>query len=374
MTSLSHTLIRTALATTDSDWITNARKQLSDATEWEWQQSLAALEWHRLLPLMFYSLKAHGLSNTVPPTYLETLQHSYHQTQKTNIILRLTLRRILQVMGEHNMHPVIWKGIAMADSFYPDPGTRPMTDIDFAIAPEEKDKAREIFESLGFEPQVEPYVNEQTCDATYFANQMGIVCDVHHRVRLFEGKESMNLTVDIKPQRMSIPTLRILEPNAMVVHLIVHLDGHRPKTGLMLQWILDLAFVFRKWGDLLEPKRLEKLIPSKTHWVTLLRIIRFLEQEFDQTPPACLAQAAQNVEPFTLEEILRQRRLALWGLPRPRGWLRLGVSKIGVQLRHRRPTVEASDLILWLTDAVKNRRTHNQPISQIVGDVALENK
>lgn len=374
MTSLSHTLIRTALATTDSDCITNARKQLGDATKQEWQQSWAALQWHRVLPLVFYSLNVNGLTNTVPPSYLAPMQVAYQQTRLSNADRRLMLVCILRRMAERNLYPILWKGMALADNFYPDPGTRPMEDIDFAIAPEEKDKAREIFESLGFEPQVEPYVNEQTCDATYFANPMGVVCDVHHRVRLFEGKESMNLTVDIKPQRMSIPSLRILEPNAMVVHLIVHLDGHRPKTGLMLQWILDLAFVFRKWGDLLEPERLEKLIPAKTHWVTLFRIIRFLEQEFDQTPPACLAQAAQNFEPFTLEEILRQRRLALWGLPRPRGWLRLGASKIGVQLRHRRPTVEASDLILLLKDAVKNRRTHNQPISQIVGDVALENK
>ncbi len=374
MINLSHALIGISLATIGSDWIINAREQLSSATELEWQHSLATLEWHRLFPLLFYSLKVNGLTNTVPSSYLIKLQTAYKQTRQTNADRRFMLVRILWRMEECNLHPILWKGMVLADNFYPDPGTRPMTDIDFAIAPEEKDKAREIFESLGFEPQIEPYVNEQTCDATYFANPMGVVCDVHHRVRLFEGKESMNLTVDIKPQRMSIPSLRILEPNAMVVHLIVHLDGHRPKTGLMLQWILDLAFVFRKWGDLLEPERLEKLIPAKTHWVTLFRIIRFLEQEFDQTPPACLAQAAQNVEPFTLEEILRQRRLALWGLPRPRGWLRLGASKIGVQLRHRRPTVEASDLILWFTDAVKNRRTHNQPISQIVGDVALENK
>jgi hypothetical protein len=163
-------------------------------------------------------------------------------------------------MGERNLHPVLWKGMVLADNFYPDPGTRPMGDIDFAIAPEEMDEATEVFQSLGFEPQDEA----ETEDAIYFANKMGVICDVHHRVRLFEGKESMNLTIDIKPQRMSVPTLRILEPNAMVVHLIVHMDGHRPQTGLMLQWILDLAFVFRQWGTLLEPERLEKLIPPKS--------------------------------------------------------------------------------------------------------------
>jgi len=46
--TLFHTLVRTSLATTKSDWTANARQQLSSATDLEWQQSLAALELHRL--------------------------------------------------------------------------------------------------------------------------------------------------------------------------------------------------------------------------------------------------------------------------------------------------------------------------------------
>lgn len=352
MTSLSHTLIRTSLAKSDSDWIATTKQRLHCATKSEWHQSLTALEWHRLTPLVFYSLKAHGLADTVPPPYLAQMQAAYQQTRLTNADFRLMLVRLLRRMGERNLHPVLWKGMVLADNFYPDPGTRPMGDIDFAIAPEEMDEATEVFQSLGFEPQDEA----ETEDAIYFANKMGVICDVHHRVRLFEGKESMNLTIDIKPQRMSVPTLRILEPNAMVVHLIVHMDGHRPETGLMLQWILDLAFVFRQWGTLLEPERLEKLIPAKEHWVSLFRTIRFLEQEFGEKPPTCLAQAAKNFQPLTLEEILRQRRLALWGLPYPRGWLRLGASRLGFRLHHCRPEIQASDLFLGFTDAMRNRR------------------
>ena len=50
-------------------------------------------------------------------------------------------------------------------------------------------EATAAFKSLGFQAQSQI----KTSDAEYFVNQMGVVCDVHHLVRLFEGQESMNL-------------------------------------------------------------------------------------------------------------------------------------------------------------------------------------
>lgn len=350
--TLLHTLVRTSLATTGSDWAANARERLCSATELEWKRSLAALKLHRLLPLVSYSLEAHGLNDTVPQPYLAKMQDAYRQTLRTNTFFLLTLNGILRAMRERDVHPVLWKGVVLADSFYPDPGTRLMGDIDFAIAPDDMDEATAAFKSLGFLPQE----NMATEDAVYFANQIGVLCDVHHRVRLFEGKESMNLTVDLEPQRMRVPALKVLEPNAMVVHLIVHMDGHRGETGPVLLWILDLAFVIRKWGTLLDLEQIERLMPAKEHFVSLFRTIRFLEHEFNLRPPDCLAEAARRFEPFTLAEVLRQRRLVLWGLPSPLGWLRLGAYRLALLPTKGLPYPNVSDLLLWPADSIRNRR------------------
>ncbi len=193
---------------------------------------------------------------------------------------------------------------------------------------------------------------------------MGVACDVHHRVRLFEGKESMNLTVDVKPQRLKAPTFKILEPNAMLVHLVFHLNGHLGEMGPMLSWMLDIAFVLRQWGNSIDPVRLEKLMPEKRHWVSLFRILRFLESEFDEPIPKCLAEAAGKFAPFTLEEILRQRRLTVWELPNLRGWLRVCASRLGMKLNRTYPTLHGEDLVGWVGDAVTAHRMANQPIPQ----------
>ena len=349
---LFHTLVYTSMAATGSDWAASARLELCSATKLEWKQTLVQLELHRLLPLVSYSLEAHGLTDTVPQPDLAKMQNAYRQTRRANTFFLLTLNGILRAMRERDVHPVVWKGVVLADSFYPDLGTRLMEDIDLAIAPNEMDEATAAFKSLGFLEQE----HQATDDAIYFANQIGVLCDVHHRVRLFEGKESMNLTVDLEPSRMKVPALTVLEPNAMLVHLIVHMDGHRSETGPMLFWMLDLAFVIRKWGALLDLERIERLMPAKENLVSLFRTIRFLEHEFDYMLPDCLADPAHRFEPFTLAEVLRERRLALWGLPRTRGWLRLGAYRLGIESIKSLPYPNLSDLLLWPADAVRNRK------------------
>lgn len=348
--NLLRTLISISLTAPNSESIAKIKQQIESTTELEWQRTLVQLKLHRLLPLVFYSLKKYGLTDTIPQTCFFQMQDAFFQTQKDNTFLRLALEDILQSMAKHNLYPVLWKGIVLADSFYPHIGTRSMDDIDFAIEPSEIEQTTAVFQSLKYSLQDEM----ETEDAVYFANSGGILCDVHHRVRLFEGKELMNLTIDLKPEQINFPAIKVLEPNAMIVHLIVHLNGHCHKTGPVLFWILDLVFVLRKWGALIDLERLKKLMPTNEDFVSFFRIIRFLETEFGEEFPDCLSKVAKPFDPFTLEEILRQRRLAVWGLPRPRGWLRFGAAKLGFKLRTHRPNIYISDLFFWSTDSLTN--------------------
>ncbi|HIK32154.1 MAG TPA: hypothetical protein IGS31_12540 [Oscillatoriales cyanobacterium M4454_W2019_049] len=95
----------------------------------------------------------------------------------------------------------------------------------------------------------------------------------------------------------------------------------------------------------------------------LLRLLRFLEVEFGESLPPSLAEAARDFEPFTLAEILRQRRLTVWELPRLRGWLRWGASRLGMKLKHTYPTLESSDLVGWIADIMTARRMATRPLN-----------
>ncbi|HIK30433.1 MAG TPA: nucleotidyltransferase family protein [Oscillatoriales cyanobacterium M59_W2019_021] len=325
-TQLLHTLLNIALEPVDSDRISWLTTELKTATRRDWQRCFAEMQRHRLLPLVAHTFLTRNLTDLVPQPYCDRMMAAHSQTNTENTIRLLTLEAILRKMAQRHLHPILWKGIVLADSFYPHPGTRPMGDIDFAIPSEELAAATEVFESLGLK-QIHDATTE---DAVYFGNAFGVVCDVHHRVRLFEGKESLDLTTELKPQHTNAEVFPVLGPNAMVAHLVFHMNGHYDETGPVLLWILDLAFVLRKWGELIQPEILQKLLPSAEHFESLLRIVRFLEEAFNESFPQWLSAEAKRVQPLTLAEILKQRHWAIWKLDRPRGWIKFMAYKLGI--------------------------------------------
>jgi hypothetical protein len=330
-----------------------------DATDQAWQSAMTDLEIHRLQPLFFYALKMHGLVNCLPPFIVNHLFAVYMFSLRRNVSFFQSLATALVPMYEADVHPVLWKGVVLADQMYPHFATRMIGDIDWAIAPHELNRVSYELKQLGFILQE----NLTTPDAVYFKSSDQVVFDVHHRVRLFEGKEHLALTLDLDPQTKGLPQLRVLEANAMLTHLTVHLEAHLSETGPMLFWILDFVFLLRQWGHHIEWERLKELMPSPQSWLLLGRLLRFLQTEFAEPLPPVLAQFAQQHQPLVLESILRQRRLALWGLPRPKGWLRLMACRLGMQSPHKYGYPHLSDLLLWATDLISPLSQHRLPIA-----------
>jgi hypothetical protein len=315
-----------------------------------WTGTLDVLEQHRLKPATGEAIAIHDLSAAVPVAVSRELLESHRKTTLTNTVLFHTLARALKALDEHGVRPVVWKGIVLADSFYRDPGARWMGDVDLSIESDEVDAATEAFASIGLRrpPSL------QTDDAVYFEHPAGIMFDVHHRVRLFEGYDADDITIDLTPQRCPAPNLRVLAPDAMLVHLVVHLDGHLHETGYVLSWLLDLALVLTQWGDRFDFAKVAEMMPDATHLVSLYRIAGFL-QDMGVAVPTELVTAAADTPPLTLGEILRSRRLAEWDLPGLRGWARLGACRLGARNPEGRPWPRLSDLVCWPADVVRRR-------------------
>jgi hypothetical protein len=346
---LVHSLLTISLALeSDSPALNRAKQSIYQGQLEDWEKAIQDLNLHRLIPLVFYSLKKHGLLDAIPEIYKTGIAEIYHQNLLRNTFSIHTLAQILQAMEKNQVRLILWKGMLLADSFYPDLGTRMMGDIDFSLEANELEPAKLAFESVGFEL----LTDKTTEDAVYFANQTGIFCDVHHRVRLFEGRDPDSITTYVSSKRLSNNTqFRVLEPNAMITHLVVHLEGHRDETGRMLSWLMDVAFVLREWGDKIELQRLQELMPQDA-LKSLFQIVRLFEQEFGEPIPVSLKEPAQKVAPLTISELLRERRLALWNLSEPRGWMRLAACRLGLHPSKGIPYPYPSDLLLWPKDRI----------------------
>lgn len=355
--ALSHALIQVCLsvhathASRDATrTLEQVRPTLAGASAQAWGECFSTMHFHRLTPLVGSALSCLRLAELVPQPFRQWFLDAYHETVAANTVRLLTLDGILQKLSVAGITPVLWKGVVLADSFYPDLGMRMMGDIDFAIAPEELSPFTQAIASLGFVEEPE----KATTDAIYLRNGMGMLCDVHHRIRLFEGKDDSAIYYQIHPRRLKAPSIKVLSPDAMMVHLVVHMLGHRPETGPILQWILDLAFVLQQWGDRLDPTHIRALLPDQASWVTLLKTLRFLEAEWGVMIPAAFTPLLSAIQPFTFGQVLRQRRLALWGLPHLRGWMKLGVAQLMGDRYRQIPPPHLRDLLLWPIDLLQS--------------------
>jgi hypothetical protein len=349
-------LLRLALRPDDRNIVATAQHEIACLTAREWRETLILAYTHRLMPMLYLPLRNHGLDLSVPQPFRDELSRAYRLTLFTNRLCLGTLDSLLKVMEKRGLRPVIWKGAVLLDHFYPDMGMRIMSDIDIEIPSKLLDKYISFFEDMGFighKDHGAPFD-----DAICFRNQMGVTFDVHHRARLFEGKEPMGLSIDLAADGAACNLLtsayRVLEPNAMLVQLVTHMEGHACEIGPMLCWLLDVAYVLRKWGDRIELERIKALFPARDQFAYLCRTIRFFQSELGETIPKCLSETANDFDGWTFAEIFRQRRLAHWGLPGWRGWLRLGASCLGLKLKHRRSPIRAGDLIMLLHDIILN--------------------
>ena len=260
-----------------------------------------------------------GLDRTLPAQYGANLVSDYRRTLATNTQLMHALGQVLPALAEAGVRPIAFKGILLANVYYPDLGTRPMGDIDLLIRPEESSVTSQAFTALGFEPHGDYDLD----GAVYFRNSSGVIFDVHTRFSLFAPEMRDGITEEVAMPGLGGQSVKCWEPNAQMVHLLVHLWGHRPLSGLILGWLLDLAFVVRRDSARLCPERLENLMPQPEQLTMLWRALGFLRGQAGLVIPEALQASVDSVPPLRLQGILRDQRLARWGLPSMRGWARL---------------------------------------------------
>jgi hypothetical protein len=261
-----------------------------------------------------------------------------------NSVRLQSLRRLLEALAGHGVQPIVLKGAALLELLYPDPGARLLTDVDLLVARAELGVVHATMDRLGFGPV--PGMDRQ-----HRQDAQGVLVDLHHVFRIFEGRNLAELTVTHPPGPFGGPPWRAFEPHAMLVHLSAHLHGHRGDTGFMLRWLVDIGLAIRAWGDQIDRASLEDLFPDVRSQTQFDRMLGFFERDMGIAIPETLA--SRHPYPLRLPDVLRSRRLARWGLPKPRGWLRLAARLLGRRTSRDSPLPRPDDLIRWIPDLLR---------------------
>ena len=322
-------LLRVVLAGPKASAAANSTPILPQKDAAAWQAGLDEVRAHRVAPVLGYMLRSLGLDRTVPAPYAAALAGDYRQTLVANTLLMRNLGQLLPALADVGVRPIVLKGALLANVYYPDLGARPMGDLDLLIRPEESTAVQQVFTTMGFAAHGEWGVE----GAVYFRNAQGVVFDVHDRFTLYPPEMRDGITTEVAMPSLAGQMVKCWEPNALLVHLLVHLWGHRSLAGLILGWLLDLAFVVQRDGASLCPDRLKSLMPNPQQQQLLWRALGFLQTQAGLVIPEPLRASVDGVRPLSLEGILRDQRLARWGLPGLRGWLRLLACRMHLKAR-----------------------------------------
>ena len=220
-------------------------------------RDFSKLDWgtRRLLPLVAWQLRSPGLADDVG---LAQLRHHLAQSMLVTRRRALDYEAVLRRFREAGIETLVLKGVALGSMVYPDPGTRPSSDIDVLIRPSDYERAMDFIESDGKRTD---YLHFDRAVIRRFRHSAGVELaghgfDLHWRLlseRLDESVDAglWDRSTSVNVSGSSIDTM-CLEDH--LLHAVLH--GMRSNQLSPVRWIADAAFIIRsapmEWGLLAE--------------------------------------------------------------------------------------------------------------------------
>ena len=192
-----------------------------------------------LRPLLYCVAKESGLRDA----YLAALARNLRLLDRAAQILDGAEARGLRLL------PL--KGAVMAGALYPDPGARPMLDVDLLVHPEDFEGAIALAGELGFRrayPERERYTARHAHDVS-FVDEKNLSIELHWRLwheLAADGSaeplfaRAIEIEIFGKPRRVPSWDDQLF---ATAVHAATHAFGDSPL------WIFDLAFLIERGAN-----------------------------------------------------------------------------------------------------------------------------
>lgn len=199
------------------------------------------------------------LRDAMPPEVRALLEQAFYRTAAANARSYVQLRDVAEHLAAVGAPPLLLKGAALAETYYPDPALRLIGDIDLAVPPEWVGRCRDRLVAMGYTPS---RVDERPGRLLETTNQIQLeppqgspvsvelhwhIIDVPYYMR----RIPMSWFWDHSEQMIIAgQTFRVLDAEANVVYLSAHLALHHGFRGL--HSLLDLALLIVKTGARLD--------------------------------------------------------------------------------------------------------------------------
>jgi Uncharacterised nucleotidyltransferase len=208
---------------------------------WRERVGVASADAHslRLVPLAYRRLSELG----VPSSELSDLKGAYRLSwSRTQMLFFRTGSAVAQLEGA-GIRTLVLKGAAVALLDYGDPGTRPMSDIDVLVAPEDASRAMQVLADLGWRPLVaRPAQLVGILHGHPFTEGENRGIDLHWQA-LQRRQSDQDLWDGAVPLELRGAGTLAPDPAWRLLHSLVH--GAESGDPPAIRWVTDAAAVLR---------------------------------------------------------------------------------------------------------------------------------
>lgn len=118
----------------------------------DWGELLEQALRHKMLPMLAHHIILAGLRFDVPTSIYMHLESALEWNRCQIEVFRCEMVRVAQGLAGRGIQFVVTKGMTFESTLYGSLGTRNMNDIDFMIAPGDREAVMSVMQEIGFRP------------------------------------------------------------------------------------------------------------------------------------------------------------------------------------------------------------------------------
>ncbi|MBK1646799.1 hypothetical protein CKO25_19585 [Thiocapsa imhoffii] len=233
--------------------------RLTALTAADWESILRMVRQHRLAPLLHWLLTRDRAGLPVPARIREELAAGFKRATLRALVLRRELVLIHRLLTAAGIPCLALKGAFLAFHAYPQPGLRPLRDLDILVP---ADEALRAFDTLIAGGLVRPPEYQGNAEAKIAIHKHlpplrtapgGVTVEVHARLNHPNQRAATLADPSAEPAfwqraidvQAGGDTLRFPAPTDMLLHLIVHAAvDHKFDNGPLI--LSDIAFLLER--------------------------------------------------------------------------------------------------------------------------------
>ncbi len=295
----------------------------------EWETVPAQAEAHGLSPLLYVHLRSAGVQ--VPRSVERKLRALYLRHRHANGVRMRVLSEMLTAFEAAGIQAVVLKGGALCHLIYPQPGLRPMRDLDLLVRGKPAARRAQGVVALldGYVPQPrDKDAHGAHLTSTLRRDNLRISVEIHYDLPGL----GMDKPIAFSPQPGG-PTAYTLGYEETLWYLCQHMTAHANVfESTRLVWVADVVGFAEHFVAEIDWERIKEQFPAALDRLSLLHFVTPLSEALLRQAPLEIGRAPRGIgddfQGWPRLSLAAQRRKGYWRILRDtlfpsEWWLRL---------------------------------------------------